>query len=357
MNKPLLSVAALLCAPVLLAFQPRGTKVSFDLSDGSSLSKNFTTVISLNLDDMSMTMNGSPSPVQPEMELSTMSTTSISITDSYVNVADGMPVQLERTFDEMTSTTSREMEMNMMGQSESQNLATDASSDLEGYAIRFAWDQDAEEFKASFLDEDGEAELLEGLSEDMDLRVLLPEGEVAEGDEWKIDPVALKHVFAPGGNMHFIPEESDDDDPMSVGSDMGGTNDWFNDDIEGEASAKLVGLGKNDDGVHLATIEFVFELSNAVDFTESAQEALEGGEMPPAVDDMNINSVDTDINIEGKGTLLWNMDDGCLYSLDVSSDLELTLDMSMDISANGRDIEIGQLLEFNGNISTTASVE
>lgn len=356
MNKKFISIAALLCVPALLALQPRDAKISFDLASGSTKTKNFLTVVTMNLDDMSMMMNGNPSPMQPELELSTVTTTSVTITDEYKKVGGGQPLQLQRTFDSMENSDAKEMEMEMMGQSQSQNLTTESTTDLESLTVQFDWDEDAGEFVASFPNDDGDADLLEDLTEDMDFRTLLPEGEVSEGDEWKLDPTTLQHVFAAGGDLHFVPEESDEDE-LNMGSDTGGAADWFNEDMEGVATATFQGLAKNDDGVNLATIEIAFELNNAIDVTEEAQEALENGDMPPQVDDMSIESVDTDVALEGKGTLLWNMDEGCVYSMEISSDMELAMDMTMNISTNGMDIEIGQAFEFTGTMELTVTVE
>jgi hypothetical protein len=357
MNTRNLSVAALLCAPVLLAFQPRGTSVAFGVAEGASKTKTITNVVTLSLDEMSMMMGGQPSPMTPNIELTTESTTTIEIVDDYDKMGDGAPKKLTRTYQTLSKSESKEMEMEVMGQVTNQDSSNDAASELEGVSVVFSWDDDAGEYVASFPDEDGDEELLENLSEDMDFRGLLPDGDVDEGDEWKLDPIDLGDLLAAGGDLKFVPEDSEDEDPMSMGGDMGSANDWFNEDIEGEAKAVFEGTRKTDDGVEVGVIKLTFAISNAIDATEEAQEAMENGEMPPGVEDMSINSVDVEVELEGEGTLLWNLKEGYLYSFDVTSEMLLNMDMSMSISAQGMDIEIDQGMEFAGDMSTSVTVQ
>jgi hypothetical protein len=279
------------------------------------------------------------------------------VVDEYTTMGDGAPTKLTRTFETMESSDSKEMEMDMMGQVQSQNSSKDATSDLESQVVLFSWDSDADEFIASFPDDEGDEGLLEGLREDMDMRSLLPDGDVDKGDEWKLDPLSLRDIFAAGGNLHFVPEDSDEEDMMNMGSDMGSSSDWFNEDMEGEATAVFEGTRKSDDGVELGVIVFTYEISNAIDMTSSAQEALEEGEMPPGVEDMSIESVDIEVNMEGKGTLLWNMAEGCAYSLEIDTEVLMTMDMAMGISAQGMELDIEQNFEFSGSMGTTVSVE
>ncbi len=357
MNKRYLSIAALLCAPALLAFQPRGTSVTFSVAEGANKTKTFTSSVTLSLDEMSMLMGGQPSPMTPSMELTTETTTTIEVSDEYLKMGAGAPTKLKRSYLSLAKADSKEMETEMMGQVTNANSSTNSTSELEGMSVIFAWDADAEEFVASFPDDEGDVELLDGLTEDMDVRCLLPAGEVSEGDEWKIAPVNLSSLFSTGGDLKFVPEESDSDDPMDMGSDMGGADDWFNDDMEGEATATFEGTRKTEDGIEVGVIKLTFLLSNAVDLTEITQEAMESSELPPGVEDISINSVDVEVELEGEATLLWNLKEGYIYSFELKSEMLLNMDMNMGISAQGMEIDIDQGMEFSGNMNNTVSVE
>ena len=62
----------------------------------------------------------------------------------------------------------------------------------------------------------GDTEHLEGLVEDMDLRVLLPDQEVDPDDSWELEPADMAHVFRPGGELWILPEGVEGDMMQNV---------------------------------------------------------------------------------------------------------------------------------------------
>lgn len=350
-----LSLVALLASPVLLAFQPRGTAITFTVEEGSTKSKTFTNSLEMSLDDMSMLMNGQESPMMPEMDLTVTAGFELTVTDEYVKMREGGPEKLLRTYESMDQTRRTEMEMDLMGQVQTQDTSVGSESELEGSTVQFKWSGDG--YVASFPDDDGDEELLENLAEDLDLRELLPDGEVEEGDEWKVDALALQDILTPGGDLKLIPEEADSGDSMmGMDSDMGSTSDWFSDDIEGEITATYAGMREVEGGGKVAVIKLAIEISNAVDLTEKMQEGLADAELPPEAGEMEVNSMDVALELEGEATLLWNLAAGCAHSFSMESDLTLTVDISMAVSAQGMDMEIDQTLEFSGTMNAEASI-
>jgi len=353
--KPL-TLSLLLFTPAMLALQPRGTKLAFAVEEGLVSKKTFTSEVQMVLDDFSMLMNGQESPMTPDMSMENTVEFELVVSDEYVEMGDGAPAKLLRTFETLESNRSSAMEVDMMGQVQSSDSSAGAESELEGATVQFKWDEDTGEFTVSFPDDDGDEELLEGLLEDLDLRMFLPEEEVAEGDEWKVDPLALQTILAPGGDLKLVPEESDGDDEMMMGmnSDAGNTGDWFNEDLEGEVTATLEGMREADDGTQVAVIAIRFEISNAVDVTEEARKEMEEAELPPEVTSMDLQSADIEMELEGEGTLLWNVAKGCAYSCEVEADLTLIVDAAVDIAAGGMEMEIEQGMEFSGTMNATA---
>ena len=353
-----LSLAALVFVPALLAFQPHGTGVSFHVEEGTSKTKTITSTVSMVLDDMSMLMNGQESPMMPSIEMNIESTMNVTVTDEYVKMGDGAPTKLLRSFDTLEQTRDMEMEMDIMGQVQNQDNSGTSSSELEGSSVLFTWSEDSGEFVASFPDDDGDEDLLENLTEDIDFRSLLPDGEVSEGDEWKVDPIVLKDILTPGGDLKFEAEEDDDaEDMMGMDSEMGDFDDWFSEDVEGEVIATYAGMKETDDGTKVAIIKFAIEVENAVDLTEKVQAGLDDADLPMEGGSMDINSMDIEIALEGDATLLWNVSEGCAYSFELSTDLMLTIDISMSVSAGGMDMEIDQSLEFSGTMASEATFE
>jgi hypothetical protein len=311
----------------------------------------------MSLDDMSMLMNGQENPAQPQIDLTVNATLEVTVTDEYTSMREGAPAELHRTFDVIDRSQSMEMEIDVMGQVQSNSSSTGAKSDLVGTTVVFRWDEDAEEYVTTFPDDGGDPELLENLAEDMDLRTLLPDGEVSEGDEWKIEPIDLKDIFAPGGDLKLVPEESDGEDMFGMNPDMGSQEDWFSEDVEGEVTATFKGTRKTDEGVLLGVIVLSIEISNAVDMTEKAREGLAAQDLPPGVDKLEVNSTDIEISIKGEATLLWDIAQGCAHSFEFSAEVSLLVDSSMGISAQGMDMDIEQTMELSGHTTTRVTVE
>jgi len=355
MKTKTLCASALLFAPALLAFQPRATSIAFTVSEGTSNTKTFTNSMTMSLDDMQMLLNGNESPMMPQIDMTIQSGLTIGVSDEYVKMGDGAPATLKRTYDSLEQTREMEMEMDIMGQVQNQDSSTGSESELLGETVIFTLSEG--EYVPSFAEGEGDEKLLENLAEDLDLRGLLPDGEVEEGAEWKIDPIVLKDILVPGGDLKFIPEEADGEDMMGMDSEMGDFEDWFSDDIEGEILATFTGMKETDEGKKVAVITISVELANAVDLTEKMQEGLENADLPPEAGDMEMNSMDIEMELEGEATLLWDLTAGCAHSFEMDSEISLLVDMSMSVSAQGMDMDIDQSMEFSGSMNATASIE
>ncbi|MCB9915281.1 MAG: hypothetical protein H6828_09045 [Planctomycetes bacterium] len=351
-----LLATTLLLTPALFAFAPRGTKVAFSVADGATSSKSFHNTVEMSMDEMSMQINGQESPMVPDMEMTVTTNLSIEVSDEYVSMGAGKPKKLVRTFDELEQSTDMAMEMDIMGQVQKNDMSMPSSSELAGKTVIFTWDDDAGEYKTSYPEEGGDEKLLENLSEDMDLRAFLPAGEVAEDDEWSIGAKELISVLAPGGDLKLVPEDVDGADKMAMGNtDMGNFHDWFSEDMEGKVTATFKGTRETEDGVTVGVIAIAYEISNAVDMTEKVADAVP--EAPEGVDDMQFNSIELALELEGEATLLWDLAAGHAHSFELSGDFGMVMDMSMSISAQGMDMDIDQSMEFSGSMNTTASYE
>ena len=164
--------------------------------------------------------------------------------------------------------------------------------------------------------------------------------------------------MSPGGDLKLVPEESDGADAFGgMSPEMGGQDDWFNEDMEGEITATFQGTRETEDGVRVAVIVYAIEISNGVDITEETREGLESQDLPPGVDEMEINSTDIEVAIEGEATLLWNLAEGYLHSFDLGAEIEFLVESSMNMSVQGMDMEIENSMEFSGNLTLEASVD
>lgn len=353
-NTHRLIAATLLLTPALLAFSPRGTAIKFNVAEGTTKTKTFTSVAELTLDEMGMLLNGQESPMMPAIEMSMTTSFDVTVTDEYVAMGDGQVKKLHRTFDSIHSATDLEMEIDIMGQVQNQDMSMPSSSELEGKKIVFTLGEDGE-YVATFPEEEGDEKLLAGLTEDLDLTGFLPEGEVEEGDEWTIDPTMLGDALAPGGDLKLRPDEMDSGEMMGMNQEMGDLSDWFSDDIEGEVKGTFKGTRETEDGTKVAVIGIMIDITNAVDLTEMMQEGM--ADMPAEAGEMEVQSMDMALAIEGEGTLLWDLAAGCAHSFELTGDFSMQMDIAMAISAQGQDMEIEQSMEFSGSLTNTATFE
>jgi len=213
-NRLLIPIALLL--PALLASHVPGDRIRFAPSEASSATKTFENQAEFSLDNISIRINGGDSPMKPEMEMSINSTQKVVVTDEYLANRDGAPKQLRRSFDELANDVAVAVKIEMIGQTQNNDHTIKGESELQGKKVVFTWDEDKGEYVKAFDPAADKDALLKDLEEDMDLRALLPKGEVKEGEEWDIDVKDLATVLAPGGNLSILPKEMDAED-MSMG--------------------------------------------------------------------------------------------------------------------------------------------
>lgn len=326
-------------------------KIAFTPAEGATVTKTFTTTTAMDVDDMTALMNGDPSPMPP-MEMTMEMTQSVTVTDEYVSMGEGKPKKLARTFDAIGSDL--EMDVNAGGQAQSPSGS--GSSPLEGSTVVFTWNADTEQYDMAFAEgEDGDADLLTGLKENMDLRGLLPKTELAEGESYEIDVAVFADILAPGGNLML--EMEIDGEAGGAGMDpemMTDFSKFFEDLLEGSATGKYVGI-RDIEGVKVAVIELEVEIDASADMAELAAESM-GEEIPEGIE-MDIDHVDVQMSYEGTGELLWNMSKGVIHSLELNADMSMNMDMGMNISMGGNEMAMTMEMAMSGSIKNTVTTE
>ena len=355
MNRTRTFLLSTLLVPALAAAVVPGDSLGYHPAVGSKLSRNWSIKQELTLDDMQMTMNGQPLPMDLQMNMNTSVLNEISVTDHIVSMREGAPKELVRTFDKLATNGDFSVEMAMMPDGGMENTVS-GSSELQGKTVKFSWNADDGDYDVAFDESEGEASLLEHLDEDMDLRAVLPKGEVAEGDTWEVDVARLRPLLAPGGDVGIRPETMGDEDigGMMPGMDnMGDLSEMLGEMLEGTASAEYKGV-EEVEGVKLGVIQLTIDIESANDMADKVADMLQ--EMPEGIGSISIDHMDVEFGLKAKGTVKWNIAAGHIHSVDISGDVSTDVDTGMSIEAEGRSMNMEQTMSMRGTITIQLEV-
>jgi len=357
MKKTLLLAAPLLLLPALQALRPSAGKLRFAPAAGTKLTRTFENKAEFSLDGFTLKMNGQDSPMKPEIEMTMTQSQKVVVSDEFVKVGEGAPKVLRRKFDDLGSQMAVDSKIEMMGQTQDQNHSGKGASELTGKTVVFTWDEEAKSFKTAFDPAEDKAELLKGLREDMDLRVLLPKSEVKVGDEWDVEPSDLVGVISPGGELKIKPEEkAGAESPMGMGdmSGMSSMSDWLGEAMTGKAKAKFTGM-REVSGHSYAVISLEVKVKGSKDMTDGVKAAIEKQAQEGMT--METKSVDVEFEIQGQGELLWDMEANYAHSFEFSGPASFRMDIAMNIEVQGQKMEIEQGMELSGTMALKLALE
>ncbi len=347
-TKHILLSSLALATPLLLSMDLRGDSVAFAPADGASITKTFALTQEFELDDMSMSMNGSDMGM--EMEMSVTSTQTISIADTYDKMDGAKPTKLTRTFKDGAMELVTEAGVSVMGNDQDMDASGEGASKLNDLTVVFSWDDEESEYTKAYDEEsEGEDSWLTDLSEDTDLRGLLPTTEVSEDDEWVADSSVLVTLFAPGGNLQWdLDIEGDQSTSGPDAEMMSNLGNMLGEALEGEVKCKYVGK-KDADGASLLAIEVTVNIDSITDMSEMVEAGMAEQEMPEGVE-IEISRMDMELHLEGKGTLLWDAKAGLVHSFKYAGETGMIMDMDMDINAMGQEMENSMHMEMSGEM-------
>ena len=346
--RTLTKLGALTAASVGFAFALPLEDLRFGPESGSTLSKTYTTEFDMELDDLSLLVSGQDLGAMFEPSMSFAGSSEVSFTDEYGSISDGKPTRLTRTFDSLGLESSTSIEM--MG--ESQEEGAEAVSPLDGLTVVFSWDEESGDYTAEFGEEStGDEELLEGLTEDTDLRWLLPEGGVAVDESWSFDPSQMEHLLFPSGDLGWAPEGAEDVDMEEFEELFEQFGDELMDSLDGlldgEGTATFTGA-READGRTVGAIALEAEISSSADLASTIQDLIESavseaGEEVPDDLEIYVEAADVSIELEAQGELLWDMETGSAHSMTMDGEFEFTIDLIVSATAEGetQDLEVG----------------
>jgi len=335
-----------------LAFTLGGAneKVLFQPQAGSSLTKSYTMGGEFSLDEISLIVDGQDvGGMLGQLEVSAKQESKIEITDSYKAVADGRPTELLRTFEALSGSMIMEM---TPAQAEMPEISS--ASQLEGKTVAFRWNEEQQAYERSFHESSGDEELLEGLEEDMDLRVFLPPSEVSTDETWTVELGQLQSIAMPGGNLQMLPEDMEvDEAAMKTFEELfSGFGEELDDLLEGSCTCTFKGT-RDEEGVRVAEIAIELEVASTLDLSEFLDKVIRTAiEQSGAGDKVKftLDTADFSLEFEGAGTLLWNMAAGRMHSFQLAGDATMEIDLSVSVEAEGESHELDASLELGGSM-------
>jgi len=311
----------------LLFSSPVPDPLVFDPAPGTTLVRAFEHEQDLVLDSMSILMDGYevPSEYLPEMELDIHSLVRVVVTDRLVEIDEGRPRVLLRTYDELATSASSEFVMIPGDSALEEGSATSA---LEGRSVRFEWDPEGGSYAVAFTEDEGD--LPEELAEDMGLRAFLPEDAVEEGDEWELDASVLHDVFRPGGDLAW---------DWSRSEGMRGEIEEAH-AFDGTLTARLTGI---DEGVAEIELEGSFH----------EEDESEGDLSDVPVADGTATTFRTR-TYELEGILRWNVEAGHVAGLALASAIEMEMRTVKDPDQGGPEYQ--HTMVFSGDWACTLEI-
>jgi len=335
--------------PLVLASSWAGDRPSFLPKAGTTLTKHFVQEFEMELDDMTMELDGKDvSSMAGQIQMAMKVRQKLSVTDQYEAVEGGRPTKLKRSYDAIEGNTHVSTSMAVGDMPDSENDLP-MSSELEGSTVLFTWDDAGSTYDTAFEGDKGDKELLVNLDEDLDLRGLLPTSEVAKGDTWKLPIEAVKSALHPGGDTKLRPESSSG---MTGGMDQMSPSEMI-----GEPTGEFTGTydgTREEDGVHLAVIKIAIDLKSAQDMSSKLDGIKEkmAKNMPPGMQ-VDITAFDTEIELTAEGELIWNLDSGLVHGLHLSGEVRTIVDVSTNMAMGDKAQSMEQSLTFSGTQTLT----
>jgi hypothetical protein len=339
---------SLWCAPLLLFVGPLADTVAFHPADGTSISKESEVHVTFELGDITAEVDGQDMSDNIPGDFDGALDIAMSWTDKYVAVdkEKQRPTDLIRTYDSLSG----EYDVSAAGESESGDIKEiDALVD---HSVRFKWNAEKSAYDISFHECSGDEKLLASQTDDLDLRAILPDKAVSEGDTWEVDGSKLGSMLFGKLDAAQIP----DDNPMA---------DVIRNEVlpQIEKLAKTFKVhceykGQREDGSSkLGVIAMRLEGGGTIDLANAIQSAIEA-QAPEGVEfDLDIRSAALDTKLEGKGECLWNLAAGHVHAASSDVEFSATFDFDASVDVQNEQHSMKANVELPGKIAWKLAVK
>lgn len=312
------TLSALLAAPLLCALPPLADDVSFHPSDGSDVTRRYSVDLDFEMGDLSITADGQDiSEMVPTDQMNGGAKLAMKVTESFVRTVEGKPLELIRSFEEMSGEAGPE------GNKE----AIEDFDKLQGKRVRFLWNEDEGDYDVSYHESEGDEEELEGLLPDMDLRALLPGKAVSAGDTWSVDARQLSSVLLFGNEPKLGEDEMDQVVQSALVPQLEALMDQFKTNCE-YLGERVV------DGHKVGAVAVTLHGEGSLDLSQLILEAvrMQAGENQV---DIDVSTAKLNVTFDSKGELLWDLEQGHLRAFDMTGDADLSIEISASADVGG----------------------
>ena len=285
--------------------------------------------------------------------------------DRYEAVAEGRPTRLTRTFENLAHQVEVDLSIDVGGETEVDvHGSADGASELEGRAVVFSWDAESGAYRKAYDEatEPGDPELLTGVTEDVDLRALLPGRTVQEGQSWEVEGGStLRGLLVPGGDLALeIATPVSEWQPIAAGIDPAFYSDLgalLSSEGEWKAACTLAAL-READGRNYAVVDVELEVDGRQDLRAAMQACIDriAGALPDGME-LEVTRADLDFELEGAGQLVWDLGAGRVSTFEVEWDVKLELERSLAAGGEGEDTVVETRLALEGKVEQELSVE
>lgn len=318
--------------------------LTFRPAPGSALTKQLDSKWNVHLEEMELAINGRV--WLPGYTMETEVSQHIAITDTYLALLGGRPMALDRDF----HTVSQNVE-NSLGRGAGLSVWEDltGTSELEGAIVQFRRKGGAYTKQFDPLDRYLDKALLDGLTEDMDLRALLPKKPVTVGDEWEIHLASLPDLLSPGGYFAWTIESGGTARWLSESLDsalMGELRHVLASMLEGHATVEY--LGEEDGHSQLG---ITIDVQGTPDVDDLSKLATNIANEFSARGEIEIERLDLTLALEAEGTAEWNTDRGHISHLELKGhvrtamDLEVVMDLASKFFIGLRTVVSGDFVQ------------
>lgn len=334
---------ALCLLPLTLAFLSPLDTVRFGPKSGSEVKKSMTIGLELNIEEFDIVVDGEELPREMLGELDQAFVMEVvqTVTDKYIKVKEDQVEELIRSYDSMQVT----MEM---GEEVNEETGTEG---LVGKQVRFVRNEKTGAFDKEWFECEGEEEMLKGLSEDMDMRRLLPSGSVKPDQEWKLEGKDMGALMWPGvtsaNDFDLSAADLDAEQAEIAQMVMDDLSPRFEEALKGmKIGLKYVGT-REVEGEELAEIAINIDGTMVMDMGDLIKKVAEsqGGGEELADADIKLS---VQMGMKGEGALLWNNKSGHLHSYNLDATMEFTINGDLDVDVQGESHSASATIKLAG---------